>query len=307
MPVAGSPSGVGSSRPWLDLEPQRGVELNPYVSRLAGRLYWASQESARRTMARYVADQDHDLIEAAQSAGAAAEYLLRALLCLHDPALLAARNHPASAIALSRANVNSALDTRGLRTISFGEALELVRLIYPATNIDSDFRFVMELRNAAAHMAMTDRESLKHAALRLVQIVSKVHIHLNRSEDDYWGDSLATLIRTMKDERATALSRTVEAKFTRARQVIAELTRELSPGDAEAVLIAREGRSVRWAGDDEEEHACPVCRRSGRLVVSIDRGDPILTGGGRRRLLAGRGLPVGGDVSVPRVRPSSRG
>lgn len=225
-------------------------------------------------MMRYVADEDHDLIEAAQSAGAATEYLIRAVLCLHDPVLLAARNHAPSVVALSRANPVSPLDTLQLRTISYGEALDLLRVIHPSLGLDSDVRAVMDLRNAAAHMAMTNSATLKEAAVRLVQIVSKIHGLLNRAEADYWGVSLAPVIQAMQDEHVTALARTVEAKFARARQLLAELTRDLSPGDAEAVLVAREARSVRWAGDEEEEHECPVCNRSGWFVVATEKGEP---------------------------------
>lgn len=264
----------GQTRPWLDLEPQRPDEPNRFVTQLAGRLYLASQEAARRTMARYVAEEDHDLVEAAQSAGAAIEYLMRAVLCVHDPVLVAARNDTPSIVALSRANTGAPLDVRKLRTVTYGEALEVLREIHPALGIDADVRSVMNLRNGAAHMAMTDRASLKDAAVRLVQVVSKIHGVLNRDVADYWGRPLAPVIQTMQDEHATALARTIEAKFARARQFLTELTRDLTPGDAEAVLIAREARAVRWAGEEEEEHECPVCQRNGRLEVASERGDP---------------------------------
>ena len=145
-----TPIGEKPNRPRLDLDPPRSGELNRHIDQLAVRLYRASQEAARRTLSRFIADEDHDLIEAAQSAGAAIEYLLRAVLALHDPVLLADRRSPTSVVALSRANSGDALDIRGLRTVNYGEALQLLKIIQPTLTIDAEVRFVMDLRNAAA-------------------------------------------------------------------------------------------------------------------------------------------------------------
>lgn len=248
--------------------------LNPHHAAIPVRLYNASRESARRAFARFTEDYEADRLEAALLAGSAAEYLLRAVIAAHDPLLLADRHVP-SQIALSRANTGSALDLRGTRTIGTSQVLEVLRAIHPGLAVDADLRFVMDHRNAAAHLALVDAAQLNALMVRLVQVVEKLHTLIDRQEAHYWGVDLDSVVAAMKSERASELQQVIEVKYARARALLDELTSGLSEPGRELILEARESRPVRWAVLDAEDEPteCPVCGRTGWTSYAEDRDD----------------------------------
>lgn len=250
---------------------------NPHVESIALHLYRAARDSARVALRQYVSDDSAERLQAALAAGAAAEYLLRAVIASRDPVLLAPPREWSSQIALSRANRQSPLDLRKLRTVPTADALKLLREISPTTPI-ADFTPVMEVRNAAAHMAMVDGASLSDAIQKLVNIAESLHALVDATTEDFWGEDLSSLVSELQSEYFDAVRTRLESKYVYARARLGRVTEGLSAAEREATLRALETRTVPWSsGDDHknEDQACPACGRNGVMTYVVSEyGDP---------------------------------
>lgn len=271
MPTEGEPE-----LPAAPLTRRAAPPHNKHVARLSSALREAAAEAARSALHNYADDQESRRREAALSTGAAAEYLVRATIAAQDPVLLADRRTPASLVALSRANTAAPLDLRKLKTVGIMEAVEMLGMIHPALSITTDARLIMDVRNAAAHLALVDVELLAEAVAKLVQITGGLLDVLGTDEEAFWGADLVDVVAAMKDEYATAVTRRVQAKLAHARTELERLVGSLTAEDRERTLVILESRSVPWITGDahaEQPQPCPACGRRGLATYSKDRGD----------------------------------
>lgn len=111
--------------------------------------------------------------------GSTAEYLARAALAFHDPLLLAKGGHVESQIMLSRANASDPLDPTLLRSLEISSVWSLLQKLNPrvAPHMNKGGQkiaavdLVMNVRNAAAHMALVDGLQLEAADRERTQVL----------------------------------------------------------------------------------------------------------------------------------------
>jgi hypothetical protein len=273
-----SESGPARSAPTAD--------LNPHHVQISKRLYKAAQDAAQTAINNFASEHEHEQLQAAFAVGAAAEYLGRAVVASHDPLLLAKHDSADSQIMLSRANQSGALDPRTLRTADSHLIWQLLIALRPrfkphatsgGNKPPSAVSVVMGARNAAAHMALVDREFLEDAALALITIVESLHPVDGREEPDFWPSELTPTIQLLKDEKSTEVARRVQAKIVYAR---AQLERLLSGMNAEeqertqAMLEARSLPMMSPGRHEDVEQTCPACTRLGVATYLVEEGEP---------------------------------
>lgn len=248
---------------------------HPFDS-LPNRLWVASASSARYAVSHYADPDDQVLIRAALSLGHAAEQLIMACLASVDTALLADGKNPSARLALSKGNVTGALEIHALRTTTWGEGYALLRQIDPKLGDPHDIKFVMETRNAAAHIALVDAVDLSEAVVKLAHVVGQLHGLIPAFvEDDYWGPTHLSVVTGLRDARADKVKLELDAKLLAATEYYATLFPTMSEADRETVLIAMEARKpihTVYGRDGEvwERHPCPACLRSGYLHYALE-------------------------------------
>jgi hypothetical protein len=240
-------------------------------------LWHASAEAARHAASNYTTDERYERIAASMALGTATEHLLMAVIADLDPALLADARHAASRVALSRANTIGRLDAHAVRTISYGEALTLIEQSQK-TGIKEDVDFVMQTRNAAAHLALTNPNDMHDALIRLVRIVSALNELLpdNYTDDGYWGEHLRDLIVKLADAGTTEIQHSFTSKRLAAKARYEALINPL-PEDQRAAFVAMlEAKPPTTVADRSDliEYAveskdCPACGSGGYIHWSL--------------------------------------
>lgn len=244
---------------------------------LPARLWEASASSARYAVSHYAHSDTQVLIRAALSLGHATEQLIMACVASVDPALLADGKLPAARYALSKGNATGVLDIHSLRTITWGEGYTLLRQIDPKLKEPHDIKFVMETRNAAAHIALVDSADLAEAVVRLAHAVGQLHALVPTFvEDDYWGPAHLSVVTGLRDARADKVKMDLDAKLLAATEYFEALFPSMSAADRETVLVTMEARkptrTVSGSDDDVwERHECPACARSGYLHYAVEQ------------------------------------
>lgn len=243
---------------------------------LPQRLWEASASSARYVVSHYADPDQHVLLRAALSLGHAAEQLIMACVASVDTALLAEGKTASARFALSKGNATGALDLHSLRTTTWGEGYAVLRQLDPKLGDPHDIRFVMETRNAAAHIALVDLADLAEAVVKLAHVVGLLHGLIPAfKEDDYWGPTHLPVVTGLRDARADRVKLALDAKVLAAAEYFAALFPTMGAPDREAVLIAMEARKPTRTvhgrdGDVWERHACPACNRSGYLHYALE-------------------------------------
>jgi hypothetical protein len=237
---------------------------------LESELYWASCHDARRALGGFASDDSQERRLASIAVGAAAENLLSSVVVFIDPVLLAEPNDVASAVALSRVNISSPLSLRTLRTGTWGRQLSIVQAVYPTVSIRDDIRSLLEIRNAAAHAALTDRDQLAEAVVRLVRVVDAILPLLpHRTPVSYWTDRLSGVVSELRDQRSNETARRVAAKLATARALVEARVAAMLGNEAalELFLATLESVTTPWTVADatEESKTCPACGRIGEL------------------------------------------
>ncbi|WP_295792138.1 hypothetical protein [uncultured Microbacterium sp.] len=242
-------------------------------------LYRASRHEAGTALARFTSDEQQDRRVASIAAGAAAEYLLACVVVNIDPVLLADPTDIPSAVTLSRRNPTQALNPRKFRSATWGRQVAIVQEVHQALNIREDIRFLLELRNAAVHVALTDKKELTDAVSRMVRVVDTLlPLVPQHKESDYWGARLPVAVE-MRDKRSTAVRQRVAAKLAEARARYRSRVTALVLGEAAeaALLLALEASPVAAIVDDsaQEPATCPACSRQGELSYLKVRSDEV--------------------------------
>lgn len=242
-------------------------------------LYRASQSEASTALARFTSDDQQDRRVASIAVGAAAEYLLACVVVNIDPVLLADPADVSSAVTLSRRNPVAPLSPRKFRSAVWGRQVAIVQEAFQSVNIREDLRFLIELRNAAVHAALTDKKELVDAVSRMVRVVDALlPLVPQHKEADYWGSRLPVAVE-MRDRRSNAVRQRVAAKLAEARarywSRVTELVLE-KPAEA-ALLVALEARPVAALLDDSAQQPakCPACSRQGELSYLKVRSEEV--------------------------------
>lgn len=246
---------------------------------LPKRLWEASAASARYAVSNYADTDDQVLIRAALSLGHAAEQLIMACLASVDTALLADGKVPSARFALSKGNTSGVLSIHTLRTSTWGEGYTVLRQVDPKLSEPTDIRFIMETRNAAAHIALVDSADLAESVVKLAHTVGLLHAMLpGFVEDDYWGPTHLAVVTGLRDARADKVKLELDAKLLAATEYFGTLFPAMSQADRETVLITMEARKPTRTvsgrdGDVWERHPCPACARSGYLHYAVEHQD----------------------------------
>lgn len=260
------------------------------VGQVSQNLFNAARSAARSALLKYTDDRVESQLRCALEAGAATEWLIRALLARSNPALLADRGHKESQLALAGVRpIASTSDHLELRTISTTDVAAHLALIHPALAFSHDVKSIMQVRNSAAHMAIVTKSSLHESVRRLVRVVSAVIPEFDVDATKFWSPRLVSVAEAITKDFDDETAARVASKIAAAKERIRELTRQLPPAGVEAALTALEARRVPHRIEDDtedDEYDCPACERrawvtfvkvrdDGDLVVDYDReGEP---------------------------------
>lgn len=263
------------------------AELNPHHVQISRQLYGAAQAAAQSAIRKYSSNDEQEQLDAAFSIGAAVEYLGRAVVASHDPLLLAKSDSTESQIMLSRANTSGALDPRTLRTAESHLIWGLLQKLNPKFaphavsrgkgNPPSLINMVMGVRNAAAHMALVEKDYLEEAARALIAIVESLHPLGTAEEADFWPAELMPTIQLLKDENSTAAALRYQAKISNARAQLERLLTGMSADEQERLQTMLEARSLPELTRERQKHipqVCPACGRTGVAVYVVEEGEP---------------------------------
>ncbi len=255
------------------------ADLNPHHVRVPLRLYTAAQQAARTAIQFHASETEAEQLQAALAIGSAAEYLARAALANHDPLLLAAHTSAKSLIMLSRANSTGPISPSDLRTIAISEVW--TRLGQINTRLTPEVlaatKHVMNVRNAAAHMALVETADLEKAARALVSIIDALHPVGNRDEGDFWPDSLRDSVQLLRLNIATVAQRRAQAKIDLAREHYRSLLQGVMPAERERTQVFLEDRGVHFVARErlrKESAVCPACGRRGTVTYLVEEGEP---------------------------------
>jgi hypothetical protein len=255
--------------------PTENVVGTTKVSKLESQLYEAAKNAARNAVQTHTDPDGYKRLTVAISCGGALEYMMRSVVCGLDPILLAEPGNVPSQLALSSAVTGSSMNPIALKTATIKRVHDVLIAFHPTfvtakSNIDD----VMNIRNAAAHMAFESAETVTDAVTKMVRVVSALHDLSGKDEASFWGDLLITTVTEMKVLYENALKIRVESKLAYARSQLALLITGLSTEDAEAVRVMRERRVIDWDLDEpseEQPRKCPACERVGALFLLRER------------------------------------
>ncbi|WP_114587676.1 hypothetical protein [Microbacterium arborescens] len=261
------------------------VGINPHHVRLPLRLYSAAQQAARVAIQHHASADEGEQLQAAIAIGSAAEYLARAAVAFQDPLLLAKEKSPDSQIMLSRANLGDPLNPSLLRSIDLSDVWKLLHKLNKrlAPHMDRGGNgsgltaLVMNVRNAAAHMALVDAAELEAAARALVTLVEAMHPVGNRDEASFWPVELATSVQLLKTGNSSAAARRSQAKIDLARENLRMLLAGMKPDEQERTQALLESRDIVFVTLERYRNVptqCPACTRQGAITYLIEEGEP---------------------------------
>lgn len=248
------------------------------VGMLGENFFRASRAAARSALLTHTETRPEVQLRCALEVGAAAEWLVRALLAKGSVALLADRRSKNSLLALANVRaLPSSMDHTTLRSITTQEVVDLLVVTHPTLGISRDVTGIMDVRNSAAHMALVTERSLHEAVRRLVRLVSVIVPELPDDDvDEFWGEQLAPVAHRIASDFDNETAARVASKIAAAQQRIRELTAKLPPESVDATLDALQDRQVpeEILEDTEDvQHECPACGRNSWLTYIKYRDD----------------------------------
>ncbi|KQP55885.1 hypothetical protein [Agreia sp. Leaf283] len=239
---------------------------------MSARLWDASRREARFIVENHTSVDEHIALRVALSFGLATEYLVMSALASLDVALLADDKNAYSKIALSKAGEGSPIAVAKLRTVVWGVAVKLLNEHEPYLRVP-DIESVMNVRNAAAHVAMVSREGTEDALTKMLTIVQALHRYLSAfEEDDYWGPDCVPVVHNLRDEHANKMRATYDVQILAARARLRVLDSGISQGERDHVYATLEERTAAEAKALNPDlqaahfHACPACTREGITI-----------------------------------------
>lgn len=243
---------------------------------LCALLVEAACDNAQRALRDFVSDERLALLQAAVAAGTAVELIAKAALVQVEPTLLCDNTDPDNLLRLAGKGDRSDLAPTRVKTIGGMKAMRLCkRLVKGITVGDKELEVVLEVRNAALHLALVNRDELRAAVATMARVVDEVLVGMEADRESFWGPQLSVADGLVAEGRAEIAS-LVAAKVSAARQRLEAITAQLSPEVAAAVLAQRAW--CRLSSDHEEPVECPVCKREAWLICGVEKGEPELMG-----------------------------
>lgn len=240
-------------------------------SDLAAILGESAQDAAHRAIRLFVSDERLELLQAAVGAGTAVEHLAKAAIVLVEPTLLADRVDRDTLLRLSGKGHRAEGAATRIRTIGALNAVKLVAALHKSVTVPLVLaEAALEVRNAAAHVGLVDREELRAAVSGMCRTVDAMLAAVAADRNSFWGTNVGVADALIEEGRA-AVEQIVEAKFASARSHLAQLTKGMPAELAAAFLAALSQKLVR--SDYEEEVPCPVCGQRAWLICGVEEGD----------------------------------
>ncbi|PPF83277.1 hypothetical protein C5E07_11310 [Pseudoclavibacter sp. RFBJ3] len=239
------------------------------LEELSERLLSLASKAGRRALAGHSGEEPYDAVQTAVALGEAYEWLARSVIAAAHPVLLVGANDLKSLIALAGAAPKT-LPTSGLQTVVASKLIGILKALYPKSPmLDDPVRRVLAVRNAAAHMMMTDPDDTHVALQDLTAIVAGLLEILGVSEINFWGIENRERVVDLREKRLSRLDATREAKLAAARARYEALVDGLGDAEAEGLRRFAERRfDYVYRGDDVEQQRvdCPACDSQAELV-----------------------------------------
>jgi hypothetical protein len=232
----------------------------------------SSRWNAQIAVANYASDDTNEQLQAAVSTGTALELLAKACLTTISPALLADKGEQHSVLLLTGKGGLTKRRPTQLRSIQAFESLRLLKAIRPEVSIDlSEPPMPLQVRNAAAHMALVDALELRIAVAVMARAVETMLPLIEVESGAFWGEHGQSVVLALLDETRTAAARSLAAKTARAKSAFADLTAGMTPEQAAALIRAFVG-THQPMDDLVDQVECPACGQLGWRSAWIDRG-----------------------------------
>lgn len=232
----------------------------------------SARHHARQTVRLFVSDASDERLQAAVSAGTAVELLAKAFLASVEPVLLTEKGDRDSLLLLSDKAHLTDSKPGDVRTLGAHEALLVTRHLHKAFlyNPQAD-RVVLQVRNAAIHMALVEQTQLRQAVLVMCRLVEGLLAPLALNREAFWGQIAMPAVDGLLDEAQDELAQVVEAKKAAARSRLARLLTGLDSA-AIAVVLASLSRSKRVTCEHDQPWTCPVCEQRAYLCCQVEGG-----------------------------------
>lgn len=236
------------------------------------RLYAASRYHASKARALVDATSEHERLDAATHAGAALEFIAKAVLAEVDVRLLPDREaHHTLLDSIARDREGHVPHRVSIRTtIGASLAIGLVARLVPACRQHiAAVKRVLSVRNAAVHMAEAPTTAALADAITAMQAFGDAAAtELRGSSRDYWGVDFDEVQRQRAEVEAGIVAG-ANAKVDQARDRYTEMVGPLVGDLRERVLTALRLRSST-SGDAVDEVTCPACRETATVTWEWD-------------------------------------
>lgn len=245
-------------------------ELHVHLFELAG-------EAARQALIPASRSRGFSAVQTAFATGAAAEWLLRALVASVSPVLLAQGGAGGRDTAIALAGGRPVLDEQveldpsELRTVMTNDLKQLIFALFPslrATPIASRLEVIFSVRNTAVHLGLASAADNHRALQTLTLLTPDLVPPLGLTEIDFWGSAGIEQARELRSEVLSAVEYRVKTLIDRAQAYYSGAYGHL---DRRALSTVRRQLSRTSQGFGHVEGAelfvtgCPSCRSAGWL------------------------------------------
>lgn len=231
----------------------------------------SAQDAAHRALRFFVSGERLELLEAAVGAGAAVEHLAKAAIALVEPTLLADRVDRDTLLRLSGKGHRAETPATRIRTIGAFNAVKLVAALHKGASVPLSLaEAALEVRNAATHVGLVDRDELRAAVSGMCRTMDAILDAMGADRAAFWGVNVG-LADTLIEEGRAAVEKIVEAKLASARAHLAQITKGVPAALAAPFLAALSQKFV--SSDHEEETSCPVCGQRAWLICGVEEGE----------------------------------
>ena len=222
---------------------------------------------ARAAIADYTRS-DERYVDAAFHCGTAIEHLTKSFLASLHPALIVDKGDFDSLLILT-GHAEHAKKSRGtdLRTVGLTEACQRVRQVLPTFRPEPRLSVLSNVRNAAAHLAITSRNDICQAVQGMVVLATPLLEALDASPEAFWRE-FADVASVLRDDALAEVDRVVASKLESARQTLRQRLEGLHTSARKAVLSAIAGKT-HWTQDYEHPQTCPVCKQAACLICQL--------------------------------------
>lgn len=254
------------------------------LSALPQHLYSCASRAAHRAVQSSSGNDPYEQAQAALAIGEACEWLLRAAIAEVQPALLADTSRGKDSLMALSGAAPFHLASSALKTINVTEAVTIVKRLHPQLGLNgSDTELIFNVRNAAAHMAMSEATEVRTALTRLSKVALELLGAMGRSEAEFWGTAGAEFVTSLRKAWTDSLDKSVREKFAAAQDRLSERVAGLDArGQAQAIALAEQRglfEPPEAAGSEYEQVVCPACKRKAVLrYEQVRASTPYLAG-----------------------------